>query len=446
MNALQVGRILIDRLRLRSREHWSRAEMMSWQARALRELRHFASARSPFYARLHRGLDAAPLSELPIVTKAMLMGQFDEAVTDPRLRLPALERHVAAIEGNERFVGRYWVSASSGSSGLRTVIPSDAREWSMIIASYGRANEWGGIRISPFRRITMAVVSSRTPFHQSARVAQTVTTSMIQTLRLDANEPLPQIVRALNEQQPEILIAYNSMLRILAEEQLAHRLAIAPRIINGSSEVLTPEARALAASAWGRQPFEVYAATETGGIAAECDRHRGMHLFEDLIVPEVVDDQYRPVPDGQPGSRLLVTVLFSRSLPLIRYELTDRVRISTEVCGCGRPFRLVAAVEGRTDDVLRLPDGKGALISIHPVLFHSVLDQLPVAAWQVRQEAQRLRLLVSGAPASLNAEEISNTIGERLAALGVRLGVALEVVDEIPAGASGKRPMVVALH
>lgn len=49
--------------------------------------------------------------------------------------------------------------------------------------------------------------------------------------------------------------------------------------------MLTPEARALVSSAWGRQPFEVYAATETGGIAAECDRHRGLHLFEDLIIP-----------------------------------------------------------------------------------------------------------------------------------------------------------------
>lgn len=399
MKAVQLTRILLDRRRLRGRERWTRAELLHFQRDALQELRRFAVAHSPLYARLHRGLDSAPLEELPVVTKAMVMGQFDQVVTDSALKLRSLESHLSAIQGDARFDGRYWVSASSGSSGLRTIIPSDAREWSMIIASYGRVNEWGGIRISPFHKVSMALVSSRTPFHQSARVANTVATSMISTARLDANEPLAEIVRQLNDRQPEILVAYNSMLRILAEEQLGGRLAIKPRIVNGSSEVLTPEARALAARAWGRQPFEVYATTETAGIAAECERHQGMHLFEDLVIPEVVDDDFRPVPDGQAGSRLLVTVLFSRSLPLIRYELTDRVRVSTAQCECGRPFKLLAAVEGRTDDVLRLPGVGGALVSVHPVLFHS----------------QR----------------------------GISLPVALEVVEEIPAGASGKRPMVV---
>jgi len=55
-----------------------------------------------------------------------------------------------------------------------------------------------------------------------------------------------------------------------------------------------------------------------------------MHLFEDLVLAEVVDANGRPVPPGVSGDRLLVTVLFSRTLPLIRYELTDRVRLATE--------------------------------------------------------------------------------------------------------------------
>ncbi len=59
----------------------------------------------------------------------------------------------------------------------------------------------------------------------------------------------------------------------------------------------------MAVRAWQIQPFNVFAATETGGIAAECAQHQGMHLFEDLLIPEVVDDHYQPVPAGQPGDR-----------------------------------------------------------------------------------------------------------------------------------------------
>ena len=74
-----------------------------------------------------------------------------------------------------------------------------------------------------------------------------------------------------------MLVGYASMIRALADEQLAGRLHITPRAVNSSSEVLTGEARAMATRTWKIAPFNVYAATETGGIAAECAQHRGLH-------------------------------------------------------------------------------------------------------------------------------------------------------------------------
>src|SRR6266511_3742336 len=201
----------------------------------------------------------------------------------------------------------------------------------------------------------MAVVSSTTAWHQSARVAATVRSPFIASQRLDAAAPLPDLVTRLNQIRPDVLVAYASMIRALAEEQLAGRLRITLRGVNPSSEVLTAEARALASQAWHVPPFNVYAATETGGIAAECHQHHGMHLFEDLVIPEVVDDRYRPVPPGQTGDRLLVTVLSSRTLPLIRYEMTDRVGLAVDPRPCGLPFALLDSIEGRTDDALACP-------------------------------------------------------------------------------------------
>lgn len=440
-----VPRILRGRALLRRRERWSRAELEQHQARAVSELLHFARARSPFYGRLHRGLDGAPLSALPVVTKAMLMDGFDEVVTDRALTLERVQEHVSAMRGDELLDGRYWVAATSGSSGRRTIIPCDVHEWSTVIASYARAQEWSGVRVSPLRRAKMAVVSSRSAFHQSLRVGQSVESPMVRTLRLDAGQPLADVTRALDAFEPEILVAYASMIRMLAEEQLAGRLHIAPRAVNASSEVFSVEGRARAAAAWGTQPFEVYAATETGGVAAECDRHTGMHLFEDLVIPEVVDDHYQPVPAGETGSRLLVTVLSSRTVPLIRYELTDRIRLATNACPCGRPFGLVAAIEGRTDDVLELRAARGGTVRVHPVVFHEALDVLPVGGWQVRQEAARIRVLVAGARAPIDSEGLARAIRAGLMRAGAsEFPVVIEELAELPPAASGKRPLVVA--
>jgi phenylacetate-CoA ligase len=290
------------------------------------------------------------------------MDSFDQISTDPAVNLADLQAYLAMLRGSELFRGRYWVSATSGSSGRKSIIASGRAEWAMILGSYLRASEWAGVRTGLTHRVTMAVVSSTTPWHQSSRVAATARSPFIVSERLDAGAPLPDLVTRLNEPRPDVLVAYASMIRALAGEQLAGRLHVAPRGVNSSSEVLT----------------------------AECDQHRGMHLFEDLLIPEVVDDGYRPVPPGESGSRLLVTVLSSRTIPLIRYEMTDRVRLATQPCPCGRPFRLVESIEGRTDDVLVLPAAGGGTVQIHPVVFHQVLDLLDAAGWQVRQREQEL--------------------------------------------------------
>ncbi len=446
MRLSEMARILAMRSRLRRRTRWSRERVMQHQAREVERLMAFAKESSAYYRRVLQ--PGAPLSEQPVLTKATLLGAFDEIVTDPRLHLTDLVSFLDRPKVNdELYLGRYRVAATSGSSGRRSVMASDPAEWATIIASYARANEWAGVRISARERPRMAVVSSTAAFHQSNVVARSIDSPLVKTLRLDAADDLSSVTRRLDEFQPEVLVAYASMLRILAGEQLEGRLHVHPRAVNCSSEVLTPQSRALAEQAWGVRVFEVYAATETGGIGAECARHNGMHLFEDLLVVEPVDDAYRSVADGVSASRLLVTVLPSRTVPLIRYELTDRVTMATGECGCGLPFRLIASVDGRSDDLLQLPGVNQPSVRIHPVLFHRVLEPLPAHGWQVRQRQKGLDVLLVQPDATLQDAAVVAQLQAALRTAGVQpLEISIAHVDAIPAGAAGKRPMVVGLR
>ncbi len=444
MRAGIIARILWQRMRLGDRENWSRTALAAFQARAFAELRQFVLAHSPFYRNFYRGRETAPLSELPVLTKKVLVQQFDELVTDRTLRRDELEQHVQGLQDDELFHGRYRVTTTSGSSGLKGVIPHDAREWATLIAGYRRAGDWTGVRLAPWQSIRMAFVNARTPRHQSARVGRTVEAPWIKTCRLDAGQPLSTILEALNAFQPEALVAYASMVRILAEQQLCGGLQIAPRFVQSTAEVLTAETRSRAVRAWGSEPFDLYATTETGGIAAECSAHRGLHLLEDLVIPEVVDEVGRPVPPGTTGARLLVTVLFSRTLPLIRYELTDRVRLATEPCPCGRTFRLLAAAEGRLEDTFELLDQKGARVLIPPAVFSQHLDLLPVSGWQVWQEKDGLRVLLVPSRQKVNCQVVAQSMREVLTASGVgALEIRAEEVATIPPAPSGKRPLVI---
>src|SRR5215208_5616829 len=446
MSTRIIFKVLRSRRQLRRRDRWTRRQLEEHQAHALRLLREYAYARSPFYRRFHAGLLDRPLNELPVLTKAQVMENFDELVTDPSVRLTDVEAHLATLRGNERFRGRYWVASTSGSTGHRGVFLWNFAEWTTVLASYNRSFDWAGSRAGLTHRTKMAVVSSTTPWHQSARVGASVQSPWVPTLRLDSGHPLENIVERLNGWLPEVLVAYASMIRLLAEEQLAGRLHIYPEFVFSASEVLTDRGRRQAEAAWGKKPFDVYAATETAGIASECDLHRGMHLFEDLVITEVVDEYNKPVVPGTYGEKVLVTVLFSRTLPLIRYEMSDSVRLSASPhCPCGRPFALIDGVQGRVEDVLHFPARSGDRVTVQPALFHRVMDAVPAGGWQLIQEPEGLTVLLSGVQKGYVDDVLADSLRRELAAQGVIVpSVEVRRVPAIPRTGAGKAPLIKA--
>src|SRR5689334_746527 len=77
------------------RESWTRQQVSSYQAQALHACRQYAYAHSPFYQRFHHGLMQRPLQQLPVLTKAMLMEQFDDLVTDRAIHLSEVQQYLA---------------------------------------------------------------------------------------------------------------------------------------------------------------------------------------------------------------------------------------------------------------------------------------------------------------------------------------------------------------
>ena len=437
MNIGALAGVLRTRAALRSHERWTRAELLARQAEALEDVRAFAVDRSPFYRELHRGLERAPLSALPVVTKQQLMERFDDVVTDRAIRLADVEAYLDHAAATDLFRGHYRVSATGGTTGRRGVFLANEAEWRTVLASYSRAYDWAGLRVGLTNRLRMAVVSSRNPSHQSAIVGATVASRFVPTLRLDATQPIDEIVRDLNVFQPSALVGYASVLGVLAEEQRAGRLGLELKGIFSASEVLTEDLRGRIRTAFGAAPTNVYAATETAGLASECRLGR-LHAYEDLVMTEIVDDRDQPVGLGEFGARLLVTVLFARTQPLIRYELSDRVQRLDQACPDGLPFGLIGGIEGRQEEVLTL-----AGVRVHPNVLHTALESVPVSGWQVIEENGALRVLLARPVAPLLEADVALRVSSELAGVGVH-GVAVEVsvVPEIPRTRLGKAPLI----
>ncbi|MEO8611046.1 MAG: F510_1955 family glycosylhydrolase [Chloroflexota bacterium] len=443
MNIQTVLRLLINSHQLRGRDRWTHPQLEAYQTHALEDLRTFVYQRSPFYQRFHKGLFDRPLHELPILTKKIMMEHFDELVTDRTIRLADIRKQMEQAS-DLPYLGSYWVNATSGSTGSPGIFLFNQYEWAMVLTSFARGYDWAGSHVNLLHQQKIAVVSSVTPWHMSALVGTMLRSPWVSTLRLSALEPIESILNQLNERQPEILVASASMARILAVEQLDKRLQIAPHTIFTSSEVLTDETRRLIEAAWGKRLFNQYAATETAGIAAECQQHNGMHLYEDLMIVENVDAQNQPVPLGVYGDKLLVTVLFNRTQPLIRYELDDSMRFADKDCPCGRPYRLVDNVQGRTEDTLHFPSGAAGQVAIHPNLFHEVMEGVSTGEWQIIHRDDGLHVLLDDTQKTTIADqELVERLGRALAKQWVIVPqIYVEHVAAIPRTPNGKMLLI----
>ena len=431
---------------LRRHERWTRPQLVAYQADALHRLRDYAYRYSSFYRRFHAGLFNRPLQELPVLHKATLMEHFDELVTDQAIRLEDVRRYATQECKGGRFLDHYRVNATAGSGGSPGLFLFDEPEWLAILASFARGHEWAGASVSLTHRMRMASVASGSPWHMSAQVGASLKCWWMSAQGLAACQLLPELVRQLNDWQPDMLTAYASIAGILADEQLAGRLNIHPHLVFTSSEVLTDEMRGRIRAAWGHQPFNQYDASEAATIAAEHRHCRRMHLFEDMLIIEVVDEHYRPVPSGEYGAKVLVTTLFSRTQPLIRYELNDSVRLVSASCVCGLPFAAIDDIQGCTEDALHLPGETGSQVVIRPFVIRRVMDTLAVSGWQVVQEADdSLTVWLAGVRDGLADECLVAMLSHALVTQGTRvLRIQVSRVPTLPKSTSGKTPLIKA--
>jgi putative adenylate-forming enzyme len=371
---------------LMAHTRWTRERLATHQREQVGRLVRHAVANSPYY-RETLGEHAAdlPLHELPTLTKATLMEHFDEIVTDPRVRRAEVEAHLA---GADTAIRDFRVFATAGSTGRRGVFVYSPAEFTRWVAAQLRMLLVMGV--TPGMRV--AAVGAPSPVHLSRQMFAQLTDGQPRTApELSVTTPMPDLVDALNSYQPDALPTYASTAAQLAEEQLAGRLRIAPRVVGCGAEVLSEDMRWRVRKAWGVEPHQGYLATEAPLLASTSVAQVGMHLWEDLVLVEVVDELGRPVEPGVLGYKVLITNLVNHTQPLIRYELSDSVTLAVGPDPTGLPFRRLSSVDGRSDDIVTLPGPNAATVSVHPLHLRSPFTAFPeITQYQVTHDDRGL--------------------------------------------------------
>ena len=100
--------------------------------------------------------------------------------------------------------------------------------------------------------------------------------------------------------------------------------------------------------------YDIYGLSEImgPGVSYECEYQAGMHVCEDMFIPEIIDpDTLEVLPAGAQGE-LVFTTITKEGFPLIRYRTRDICSLNYEKCKCGRTHVRMNKPQGRTDDML----------------------------------------------------------------------------------------------
>jgi phenylacetate-CoA ligase len=121
---------------------------------------------------------------------------------------------------------------------------------------------------------------------------------------------------------------------------------------------------------WGSKAFVSYTLTELEDSFCECTEQKGSHIHPELIYPEVIDENGKPVPDGTPGE-LVVTSFGIEAMPLVRYRTGDITFKLQGSCTCGRNSTRIGPIMGRTNEIIRQ---RG--VSVYPLTVTNALDEM----------------------------------------------------------------------
>ncbi len=206
------------------------------------------------------------------------------------------------------------------------------------------------------------------------------------------------------------------------------------RSISCTGENLYVQQRRLFEKVFGGDVYEKVGTRESGVIACECSLHKGLHLFTEGVFVEIIKKNGEHAQAGEMG-QLIITDLFNKAMPLIRYEIGDMAIASdNRICECGSELPLIEKYVGRDRDIIFDSYGNPK----PGYLFVEVIKHLNLGAQLQVIQPDKHSLLVKVVKNSTGEINLKELQSEYQKIVGPRVNISFEFRNEIKRDPSGK--------
>ncbi len=387
----------------------SREALVRHQQEAFSELWNYVRERSAFYRRLYPKV--VPLEQIIPCSRGEMMESFNEINTDGLDRDELVDFRIAEERKGRTgyFRGRYSIGLSSGTTGgrLLTVLSKQERDLYTCLL-WARNSLPPGIR--PLR-VLFALRTYNPTFTEIGIFG-------VRMVYVDYTHAPEELAALINLKRLNILAGPPSLLLLIARnrDRINHRIDA----LVSYAEVLDDDSKARLEEAFGAPVVQIYQGAE-GFIGSTC-KCGNLHLNEDVVLAE-------PLGDPETGPvRVLLTDLYRRTQPLIRYRMDDFLELEEDPCPCGSSFRRIRRIHGRVDDVFVLLDETGQPRYLFPDYIRRAINQASgnVLEYQaIQHSTDRMEIRISlkdGSDRPRIERAILDNLVWRVGQIGAKLG------------------------
>jgi phenylacetate-CoA ligase len=275
----------------------------------------------------------------------------------PLMRKADVRQHRDQLRSD--IAGKISTYSTGGSTGEPLIYDLPMERLASWLACRQRVMRWWGLSVGDKE---IALWGSPVELTKQDRV-RTVRDWLLATRLLSAfetnDELMAEYLDILTNYRCRTMYAYPSSiyrLCLYARKQGRNLRKLGIKTVFVTSEVLFPYQREVITETLNCPVANGYGGRDSGFISHECPQG-GMHLMADATIVEIVDSAGRPAPFGESGE-IVVTDLYSREVPFIRYATGDMGALSSRRCSCGLPLPLLESLDGRANDCIVAPDGR----------------------------------------------------------------------------------------
>ncbi|OGR28081.1 MAG: hypothetical protein A2277_14885 [Desulfobacterales bacterium RIFOXYA12_FULL_46_15] len=332
---------------------------------------------------------------------------------------------------------------TGGSSGKPLVFYFDRRRQAYDAAARALTHKWWGVDIGDKELYLWGSPLEITKQDKMKDFRDWLTNDLLISAFEISEKKIPEMMEKIKRFKPKCVFGYPSTIALFCEVagKFGYRLdKEGVNVVFSTAEVLYDHQRESISKSFGGVPVtDCYGSREGGFVCHECEQGR-YHVIEPNYLIEFLQNG-RDVGIGEDGE-VILTHLDAWGMPFIRYRTGDVAQPGEGGCTCGRTWRTIRNIRGRTTDFIVTPDGRWqhALSVIYVVRDIEGVDEFKI----IQHRPDEVEVLIKIHPEIFPANGQTCIVQGFKKRMGNEVNVMVNFVDEIPRDASGKYRYVVS--